>query len=1408
MVTLNTPTGTAALTGGYTLQVNEWNSTAAETITSDGNPDFEITVSAISVSHSGAPGGYASIYYGNHYGTLSAPGTTTNLPIQVSSIISGGVALTSAGISISGVVGGSAYDAAYDIWFVPTATGNQGGTDYEMMVWLQDVGGVQPAGSVVASGVVIAGQTWNVWSNGSTTSYVLVTPATSITNLDIGLLAADSVSRGYITSSWWLIDVEFGFEVWTNGAGLQCTSYSVSIAGTSGGGGALPLTQDFEEGTNGTAVTAGNSGGGSPYSSAFDSVTTTNGAACVFSSAQAAHGSLSGAFTTAATAGTSYVTWAASVGGAQPVIYGRVYVYLTADPVADTNIVSFYNGGTFGGGIMIADSGQLRLQNASFGEVGGGPTLPLGQWFRLEFGITAGAAGVASATVNYYSSPDSATPAGAVTDTAGAYGSGGGINTVNFGWTASNASQPALYLDCLQVNITGFPGPEIGGGGSAIPGVPAVAAAAAPAGSLGAAGTSPVQVVGQWNATWAPGSGFQAPDPSIGTVRASIANTGTAGNWVIAVWAIRQIAGQPAVTAAIGDDAHNYWEPLGAPNGTTPPGAPVRCGIWAARSPRQAATVFMSRGGGTAAAACLLVFEVSGLSPWETLTGIVAGELGGVNTISLSLPAAGASALVVSACTADVFTAPLSIGGSGWSALTPASVDDAFDNLSDLTLAVSWKVTPAPVAAPWSIAGPPADLAALAAVILVVGVPPAPAAPDWPMIQFQAAFGGGALTPWDELTWTDLSARYQGMTTQRGKQYELDTVQAGTVTFTLSNNDAHLTPGYAGSPYPVQVYTPVRVLVTWPPPPSPAAITYIPFRGFMERWPQALTSSRYQISGAVATDAWALLTSLAQTVARAEILADNPWAYWPCGDPAGNATVQNLAPGSTAALQVTVAKDGPAGAVPVFGASTTLTVLAAVSSTLQSTLAGDPGSTCWSQAGLGAGDTSAGYTLQYSDTALSAPTLTNGVTFEGWFAVADTVQPAGGNLCLLSVGGPQGQVYQLYLDVNGYLNVNQWNSSTRTVLSSIIESSRNWANGAWFHLAVTVTQTFQQPYINGVTLGNAPSTTLDATWYTVSFNGQSNRWASGGMFNGTVYGAAVFGGILTPARIATHYWSALAALAGTDTADQRMERLLMESQSGFPRCLAASPNIIQGAVDQQGQQLATNLINIAESDSGLLYVDGPGYICYQSRAAGYNLPAAATLGENTTGGETPYLPDIAFDYDPSQVYNDIQLTQLSAPQAVDGAAVSVVITPSDAAAVTTSIEQYGDQTLQETTYLFDPGATADLANWIFWTSSGPQIRVSTLTLDPGANPALWPVALGLEVGQVYQVNRRLMGTQVIISGLFQLMSVAHASAARSWTVKLTLVTYPGEVLTADDPVRGQLDGQNAIGWLPLASGGG
>ena len=218
---------TANVAGGaYTVENNEWNSSASECVTTDGNADFTVANSAINLTTDGPPGGYAAIYKGCHWGACT---TNSGLPIPVSSMTTGKVTTSwNTTQTYSG-----AYDVAYDIWYNQTATTSGQPNAEEMMIWINHYGGVEPAGSVVASNVSIGGNTYTVWEGRASTwnvvSYVLNTGTTSVTNLDIDSLAADSVTRGYMTTSDYLIDLEAGFEMWQGGAGLATNSYSVNI---------------------------------------------------------------------------------------------------------------------------------------------------------------------------------------------------------------------------------------------------------------------------------------------------------------------------------------------------------------------------------------------------------------------------------------------------------------------------------------------------------------------------------------------------------------------------------------------------------------------------------------------------------------------------------------------------------------------------------------------------------------------------------------------------------------------------------------------------------------------------------------------------------------------------------------------------------------------------------------------------------------------------------------------------------------------------------------------------------------------------------------------------------------------------------------------------------------------------
>ena len=212
----------------YIVENNEWGSSEPECITPDGSTGFSMSNSSIANSTYGAPGGYAAIYKGCHWGVCT-PGS--GFPVKVSDITPGRVTTSWSTVQPGG---SNDYDVAYDIWFnqTPTTKGQPNGT--ELMIWLNHNGGVQPFGAKTASNVSIGGRKYDVWYGNqgwNTVSYTMTPGTTSISNFDIRPLIEDAVSRGWISPSWYLIDVEAGFEVWQGGQGLATKSFSVDVNG-------------------------------------------------------------------------------------------------------------------------------------------------------------------------------------------------------------------------------------------------------------------------------------------------------------------------------------------------------------------------------------------------------------------------------------------------------------------------------------------------------------------------------------------------------------------------------------------------------------------------------------------------------------------------------------------------------------------------------------------------------------------------------------------------------------------------------------------------------------------------------------------------------------------------------------------------------------------------------------------------------------------------------------------------------------------------------------------------------------------------------------------------------------------------------------------------------------------------
>ncbi|MGI5153968.1 GH12 family glycosyl hydrolase domain-containing protein [Microbispora sp. CA-102843] len=217
--------GSTTIQGKYVVMNNNWGDDTQQCInvTSTG---FSVTQASHNKAQNGAPGAYPAVYAGCHYANCSSG---SGLPLQVSNsqfnTVQTSVSMTYPG---SGV-----YDAAYDIWFDPTARKDGQNTGAELMVWLNHTGSIQPVGSKVGT-VNLAGATWDVWygnSGWNVVSYVRTSPTNSL-SFAVRTFFDDMVSRGYGQRSWYLTSVQAGFEPWVGGTGLAVNNFSYSIGGT------------------------------------------------------------------------------------------------------------------------------------------------------------------------------------------------------------------------------------------------------------------------------------------------------------------------------------------------------------------------------------------------------------------------------------------------------------------------------------------------------------------------------------------------------------------------------------------------------------------------------------------------------------------------------------------------------------------------------------------------------------------------------------------------------------------------------------------------------------------------------------------------------------------------------------------------------------------------------------------------------------------------------------------------------------------------------------------------------------------------------------------------------------------------------------------------------------------------
>jgi hypothetical protein len=878
--------------------------------------------------------------------------------------------------------------------------------------------------------------------------------------------------------------------------------------------------------------------------------------------------------------------------------------------------------------------------------------------------------------------------------------------------------------------------------------------------------------------------------------------TNVTGDWMIALLTWRQTEANEGITCMVGDDVHNFWDPLGAPVANSSAEGVTVCSIWVAPAAKAAGYVLVAPSG-VDVAICATILDVPGLSPWLDLASQVSAYVSNGTTISLPLAAPPSQALQITICGTDNLADTISWSGAGWSALPSVTASNGTDHTSDLQLSAQWHLTTGSTSAHWSSSGA-LDMSGITATILVTAAQPAQVNPDWPVLVAEVAPGSGPASHPDAMTWVPVTARSLALSVTQGRPYLPGTLQAGEGAVTFDAPDQEMVPPGSGAYAGIDSGCPFRIRTIWPASETPYGV---PFSGYLLTYPQAYDPDmlRGSITSKV-TDLWGYANAQPQPILLAELLneGDALYACWPCTDAPGAPAAANYAPGNSNPLYVTRSKYGAGNATESFGQNPQAILGAQGSLILTSSVRSQSQSGMWGQA-LGTGTSPGqGYGLQCADP--DYPPISGGVTVECWEDIPSaTITP----WVLLLSGVSQVPFVQFEMISPStltftYIPAGSTTGHTQTVSTTVT---------GLFHLVVQLTTTTYDIWLNGVsTLSGSFSAAIPAR-FTYLYAASGGLQFSGG---GTGYFGffAVLAGLTHPLRIATHYQAGINGMAG-DTAPGRIERLLQAAGSLGRRVILqdTGDGVVQVASCQDipSQAASASIANIAaNTPPGMLAVTPPGELFYLSRSAACNQAARWVLGDDQAAGELPFrLSGFGTDYDPQRVVNGIGLTQLDNLD---------VIAPSGAAAALepASEAQYGWQTYQVTGYLqgdltepltFGPGLY-DLANWLAATYAAPRTRIAAVTIDASRYPGAWPFVTQACSGDMITLNLRPpaqpAGTLITVTG-----RIAQTTRALRYSLDdgaegslgvIIDIAPEQDVLTADDPVRGQLNGSNVLAW--------
>lgn len=612
-------------------------------------------------------------------------------------------------------------------------------------------------------------------------------------------------------------------------------------------------------------------------------------------------------------------------------------------------------------------------------------------------------------------------------------------------------------------------------------------------------------------------------------------------------------------------------------------------------------------------------------------------------------------------------------------------------------------------------------------------------------------------------TWTDVSAFLRlsaGVTCHRGRQYELDQVQPGECQLTLLNDDGRFTPGKLSSPYYPYVIPGRRIRLTaiW------AGVEYPLFSGTVDTFP-AGWPTRFASRNLVTIRATDHLKQLSKhelpSYAEQVTLDLNPIAFYPLGEEAGSDAAGDLTGDNPALTRMRLAEAG----LLTFGED--MGMFEEPGADFQPT-----SSTKSLGSGYDAGD--------YLQGDLATP-----VDFDGFWAVSlwlrtDQWTPLG-NPVPLTIGASNASKFELRLHTDGRANPFY---DAATIGPGV--SGPRLGDDAAHHIVVNSDATagspgtFMNVYVDGVLTASDTDAAVPAAASATRImlgRGYFDAGAVGKFYRGKISQVAIWNRNLTAAEVALLHDAGRVGVPA-EPSGARAQRI-----TGYTDVAGGTfdPGLSNmGPQPLKGRSASEVLLEVATTEAGVYYLGGAGPR-FHDRARRRNAVAAFELD-----ADDGQVGDLDFSADDQLLVNDLGFTGA-------GGAIGRRTNPA-------SIALFGTYRGRLDLPLVSDFESGERAQGQVDAYGQPRPRTQSIEIDPLANPALFPVALGADLSQ-RSSTLNLPTNAPSHDADWLIERVEHSFSHESWKTTVQASPYDSTAyFQFDHPIFGRLDAGNVVGW--------